>query len=483
MLDLKTVLVVSTATAALQAIAWCSVCMAWRHLKQMKYFAAGFALITLGLMTLILRGQTPGVAAVVVSNMLVKAGLVLLAEGLILFLGQASRARLWITGLLGYGLFWSFVTLQWPGNIALRIHSSSLFTLIVMGLMTWALLRDRSLPRLLRVITIGVLASYMAATLMHSAIEIIRPAPPASISIMNDRNSWYLLQGNLFLISIFACLLFMVSSRLSEKLKENNQRLQAEVQERKLLQDRLNASLEAEHALRDEQRDLMRVVAHEFRTPLAMIRNSVEMISLVGAQSSESTQERLQGISDAVNRLLLLVKRFITQDKITVFLPGYVSVEALVSGVQSHFDISGQSDRLEITTRSSDALICLDEDMILTVVINMIDNALKFSPADRRVSLSMQVEAGFFEVIVLDRGIGIPAAEAGRVGRRFYRGSNSGQTTGSGLGVYASRKLLAYHQGSLILLPRPGGGTQSVMRLPLITHSAATCLEKTENAA
>ena len=67
---------------------------------------------------------------------------------------------------------------------------------------------------------------------------------------------------------------------------------------------------------------------------------------------------------------------------------------------------------------------------------------------------------------VRDRGIGIPPAEASKIGRRFFRASNAKASTGTGLGLYAARKFLAYHGGTLQLVSDDGEGTTAIVRLP-----------------
>ena len=81
MLDLKTILVVALATASLQAAAWIFVWRAWRHLYELKFIAAGFGAIAVGLLLMILRGAEPEALAIVLHNTVIKLGLVLLAEG------------------------------------------------------------------------------------------------------------------------------------------------------------------------------------------------------------------------------------------------------------------------------------------------------------------------------------------------------------------------------------------------------------------
>jgi signal transduction histidine kinase len=110
--------------------------------------------------------------------------------------------------------------------------------------------------------------------------------------------------------------------------------------------------------------------------------------------------------------------------------------------------------------------------MLATVVINLIDNALKYSPDDQPIHIDGRSDFGSIVIQVRDRGIGIPEAEVHKIGRRFFRASNTKAGSGTGLGLYSSRKLLAYHGGTLDLFSNEGGGTTAVARVPLLREAA-----------
>lgn len=478
MLDLKTVLVVALATASLQAVAWVFVWRAWRHLYELKFIAAGFAAIAIGLFLMIVRGAEPAELAIVLHNTVIKLGLVLLAEGLARFLGQPRYTWIGVSLLIFQLVVWSAAVAVDPDNIAIRIHTSTLFTVIMMSVMCLGLLRDRTQPPLLRWITIAILVEYMAASVLQSVIEYRLPADFESAPILADRNAWYLLQGTLFVIALFACLLFMVSSRLSADLREKNEALSKEVEERRKLETRLNASLEAERALRDEQRDFMRVVSHEFRTPLAVIRNAVDMIGLVGDKSPEATRERLSGIGEALNRLFSLIDRFMADDRENGFQPELMQLGSLMGDVRLHFEMTARGDRLHFMVEDETVSFCADPEMLATVVINLIDNALKYSPNDQPIRIEAREENGAVVIEVRDRGIGIPGAELSRIGRRFFRASNAKASAGTGLGLYSARKLLAYHGGILRLLSNDEGGTTAIVNMSLSSDGSGSILSE-----
>src|SRR5690606_38350077 len=108
-----------------------------------------------------------------------------------------------------------------------------------------------------------------------------------------------------------------------------------------------------------------------------------------------------------------------------------------------------------------------DPEMLTTIIINLIDNALKYSPADQDVDVDMRRRGGDLVIQVRDRGIGIPQGELHKIGRRFFRASNGAARGGTGLGLYTSRKLLAYHGGTLELIANEDRGMTAIASLPL----------------
>lgn len=463
MMDLDTVLIVCFAIAGLQAVAWIFVWLAWRHLYELRFLAAGFAAIALGLLLMLLRGGEPAAWAVVLANIVIKLGLVLLADGLARFLGQPRRAWIGIPLLAFYILSWTAAVGLDPANVAIRIHLSTLFTAVMMSVMILCLVRDRTQPALLRWIMIAFLAEYMIASIVQSAIEHLGGG--GSSPVLADRHGWYLLQGSLFQIVFFACLLFMVSARLSAHLREKNEALSREIAERRRLEARLSASVETERALRDEQVDFMRIVSHEFRTPLAIIRSSADMIGLAGDPVSPATRERITGIGEALDRLFGLIDRFMADDRDNGFQPEPLVLGRLLENVRLHFAMTGQEARLNFSVGDGDIRLLADPEMLATAIINLVDNALKYS--DRAIGIDAREEKEGLIIRISDRGIGIPEAERPRIGRRFFRASNTATRAGSGLGLYSSQRLLAYHGGTLQLLSNEGGGTVAVVRLPL----------------
>ncbi len=465
MLDLKTLLAITLFISALQGVAWIFVWRAWRKLYELKFLAAGFIAIAIGVLLIMLRGAHPPGWHIVLDNLSIKLGLVLMAAGLARFLGQPSYPWLGISMIVFQVAFWSGAMIIAPDALAPRIHASTFITIVMMGSMCLTLARDRTQPRLLRWITIGILLEYVLASILQS---VLTPYSPSS-SILDNNNAWYFFQADLFLISFFACMLFMVSARLSADLVAKNEALSREVAERRRLELKLGASLETEHALRQEQQQFVRLLSHELRTPLAIIQRAAEMISIVQHPPPEAVTQRIAGIQEAVQRLVKLIDRFLVSDRqeSSPFQTEQIDVDSLLADVARHFHAMGQTSRLRFHQEAALPSYRGDPDMLLTVLINLVDNALKYSSEDQPVDIVARADIEALVLTVRDNGIGIPKEEAPMIGRRFFRASNTAAATGTGLGLYNSRKLLAYHDGTLELLPADDTGVIATVRLPL----------------
>lgn len=466
MLDLKTLLVLEFCITALLAIAWILIWMAWRHLYQLKFLAAGFTAIALGLLLLLERGPDPALWRIVTDNLVLKIGLVLLADGVARFLGRPSFLKIGIVFLAIHILLWSLAVTFMPGDLALRIHLSTAFTVAMMGLLGRTVYLSGTRPRFLRWVTIGLLVEYAGASLLQSLFVFWVPATVENGPILSDVNAWYFFQGTLFITALFICLLCMVSMRLFADLQDRNTALANEVAERQRLEGELSASLEAERAAREEQNLLMHMVSHEFRTPLAAIRYARDMIEAVLKRPSQTVAKRLVGIDQSVERMTMLIDRFLAGQEESVLEPEELDAASLIDSVTRPFILTGQEGRLRFGNIEQVRGYRGDPEMLGTVLINLIDNALKYSADDSPVEIAVFERKNILVFQVSDRGIGVPEADLGHIGRRFFRASNARGRTGTGLGLHACRKLLGFHDGTLSLSPRPGGGTVAIARLP-----------------
>jgi two-component system, OmpR family, sensor kinase len=233
----------------------------------------------------------------------------------------------------------------------------------------------------------------------------------------------------------------------------------------------LDASRGETEAMLDRQREFVADASHELRTPLTSVLANLELLTeeLDGeqAETAEAALRSTRRMRRLVGDLLLLAR-------------------ADAKRVQPH----RRTDLADIVTDAAAELEPVAEDHVLTVdahhavvagapdelhrlVLNLIENAVRHTPAGTRVSASTRADGGDAVLVVEDDGPGIPSELGGRVFERFVRGGGDGGR-GSGLGLAIVRAVADSHAGS-VALEHPGGssGTRFVIRIPLARVTAS----------
>lgn len=128
--------------------------------------------------------------------------------------------------------------------------------------------------------------------------------------------------------------------------------------------------------------------------------------------------------------------------------------------------------RIGISFQEAGRHVVADERLLEHILKNLLANALKYSPADSRVQIIVDVRQDILTLSVLDRGIGVPEAERGFVFDAFFRSSNVGGKLGSGLGLFIAQKCAQAHGGRMKYTPQSTGSLFS-MTIPLTALSQA----------
>ncbi len=113
----------------------------------------------------------------------------------------------------------------------------------------------------------------------------------------------------------------------------------------------------------------------------------------------------------------------------------------------------------------------LDPLLVEQVLINLLDNAIKYTPEGSPIEISASVEDGAVRVTVADRGPGFAPGEEARIFEKFYRGQDAGTRSGAGLGLAIARGIVEAHGGRITAEPRPGGGALFRFTLPLAAEA------------
>jgi signal transduction histidine kinase len=218
-------------------------------------------------------------------------------------------------------------------------------------------------------------------------------------------------------------------------------------------------------------------VSHELKTPLTAIGSLVDNMidGLTGPLNGKQTRY-MKGIKDSAERLARLIRDLLDLSVIeagkTEMKPARFSLASLIHEVVETLKPLAveKGIAVEIARSNGDATAWADRDKITQVLTNLIINAVKFSPAGGNLKLSMAPtnDTGLLEVSVSDTGPGIPPAEAERIFHEFYQISQPGRekTTGVGLGLAISKKLVEMHGGKIRVESIPGKGSTFFFTLP-----------------
>jgi signal transduction histidine kinase len=216
---------------------------------------------------------------------------------------------------------------------------------------------------------------------------------------------------------------------------------------------------------------LLSNVSHELRTPLTSILGSAQNLrdGLAGALSREQ-REYVDTIENDSGRLIRVVNELLEWGRLEAgrirLHRTRVSVRALVEDVFTLLRCAAERKAVTLELHGGDVAVSADADKLKQVLINLLDNAIKFSRPQSQVQLGIASGAEGVRLSVQDQGPGIDAADVPHLFERFYRGGSADGTAGSGLGLAIARNLARLHGGDVTLDSSPGRGSMFTLSLP-----------------
>ena len=225
----------------------------------------------------------------------------------------------------------------------------------------------------------------------------------------------------------------------------------------------------------DEQQRFIADASHELRTPLAVLRGETE-VALGKERSLEEYQQSLWLIQDEAERLSRIVEDLFILARQPINKPAAFNKERL-SLNDTVRDCARAAQvlavrkgiRLKLETDLPSIALNGDEELIKRMLLNLLDNAVKYTPAGGEISLAVTRQNGNAEIVVRDTGIGIPAADQSRVFDRFFRVDKARARAlgGAGLGLSIAQWIAEVHGGAISVASKPGEGSTFIVLLPL----------------
>ncbi|WP_043619675.1 sensor histidine kinase [Ensifer sp. ZNC0028] len=242
---------------------------------------------------------------------------------------------------------------------------------------------------------------------------------------------------------------------------------------RRVAENALSAELQAQ----DRQVRFMEVISHQYRTPLGVIRTNLESIGLTLRKDDDPNRQRLDRAHRGVARLVEVLEVNLTRSKVqgAAYQPTFldISVAEFVAAIsRSARDLlHGASLIVSMTKEAEDVRISADGEMIRLAVINLLENAFKYSAPVGSTTIWLDVfcEAGEVHLRISDQGIGIGDEPPMHLTGHTVRGANAAHIIGSGVGLSLVKRATDAHGGRFILSTRQGGGTEATIALPFLT--------------
>jgi heavy metal sensor kinase len=220
--------------------------------------------------------------------------------------------------------------------------------------------------------------------------------------------------------------------------------------------------------------------SHELKTPLAVLRGDIE-VALRRERTPEEYQRVLQSSLEEIARLTKLTEDLLTlarsDEGESVLELEQVQLDQLASEARVYIaplaDSAGVA--LSYDAPASPVVVEGDQKRLKQLLVNLLDNAIKYTPAGGSARLALAVEDANAVIEVTDTGRGIPAAALPHIFERFYRQTDprDSRVTGFGLGLAISKWIVDAHGGSIEVNSREGRGSSFTVRLPLAASTAA----------
>lgn len=221
---------------------------------------------------------------------------------------------------------------------------------------------------------------------------------------------------------------------------------------------------------------LLSSVSHDLRTPLAVITGSASSLLDVPTLDDAQRRELLQTIAAETQRLHRLLENILQMTKLEAGqgLPNqqWHVPEELIGSALTRVQPLLQQHPLRVDVAADLPLISVDGILIEQVLLNLLENAVRYTPPGTAIAILAQRDGAWLRLAVQDNGPGIPVGMEEKIFEKFYRATpRSDDGRGSGLGLAICRAIITAHRGTITAQNRPTGGAEFVIRLPLANDS------------
>lgn len=263
----------------------------------------------------------------------------------------------------------------------------------------------------------------------------------------------------------------LAQQKMLENARAAEEGLERAVQERTA---QLKQALDNEVQLLKQYMRFGALISHEFRNPLGIINSQISLMQKENELGQLQLEKRLQTMSSATRRLLSLFEKWLQGDRLNHALqnmnPTPITLSAWLSEIIDAQSQYHATHRLELLPVSHTAKVSADEDLLEIAVLNLIDNACKYSEAGTLVRLELRERPGQVGIAVIDQGMGIGAEHQSAIFENYYRITPEGSVRGMGLGLPFVERIAQMHRGKLEVQSELAQGSTFILWLPTQTE-------------
>lgn len=270
---------------------------------------------------------------------------------------------------------------------------------------------------------------------------------------------------------------------ITEEMKKLNTELETKVEQRTLIlrealqeleksQTELNEALSKEKELSEIKSRFVSMASHEFRTPLSTVLSSAALISKYRQSEEQDKRDKhIIRIKDSVRHLNELLEDFLSLGKLeegrVKATPAPFNVKEFMDEIVDEMRSMLREGQSILSSCEGEEIFCSDRRLLKNILINLLGNAIKFSPHSGNIWLGIKNAGDFLELVTRDQGIGISEEDQAHLFSSFYRGKNVVNIEGTGLGLHIVKRYTELLQGEISLKSKIHEGTEITVRVPV----------------
>jgi signal transduction histidine kinase len=246
-----------------------------------------------------------------------------------------------------------------------------------------------------------------------------------------------------------------------------------DITDKKNAVDKIKSAFEREKELNDLKSQFISSTSHEFRTPLATLYSSVELIQHYDKTKSENKKlYHLARIKGIVKYMTSMLDDILTINKADMnkldFQPSMINLRDFCNEIMEDIVVLAYSQHyINVSIEGDYKDVILDTKLLRHILTNLLSNAIKYSPDGGQILFKTFVKEDTVEFTIRDEGIGIPDGDLINLFQHFFRARNVGTISGAGLGLAIVKKAVEVHGGTIEFKSEVGKGTTFIVKLPL----------------